>query len=161
MKFIKKAILLNIALLTLSCSNPTNSTTAKAESKHNATIKKVVKPQMPNPFKKLPRVNVKPNQKLSSPFKVKFNSLGIWKAFEGEVGKVDLVDSDGNQLATAILHSSDGKWMTSGPALFEATLKFKTKSSKSGKIIFSNDGGPGEGKESQPSSSIEIPVIFE
>ncbi len=129
---------------------------AAKDKKNTKSVKFVSKP-----FKKFPKVNVKPNQRLASPFNVELNSKGLWSASEGEVGMVTVVDSDGNKLGSAILSSTDGNWMTSGPAKFGSKLNFQLKSSKSGKLVFSSNAGPGDGAEAGKIELFEIPVIFE
>lgn len=146
----------------LSCQDSTNSIKAEqtnvvAPKKQNTKPVKFVS----KPFRKLPKVNVHPNQRLSSPFNVKLNSKGLWLASEGEIGRVTVVDSDGNKLGSAILSSVDGDWMTTGPANFRAKVNFDLKSSKSGKLVFSSNPGPGDGSEAGKIESFEIPVIFE
>jgi len=111
---------------------------------------------------KNPEVNVVPYQKITSPFEIKVDSKGIWIASEGELGIVTIVDENDNELGKdiAILTSVDGNWMTSGSALFKTTLTFDAKDSKSGKLIFYNNPGEGEGDEAGISKSFEIPVKF-
>ena len=111
---------------------------------------------------KNPEVNVVLNQKITSPLEIKVDSKGLWIASEGELGIVIIVDEDNNNLGTniAILTSVDGNWMTSGSALFKTILTFDAKDSKSGKLIFHNNPGEGEGDEAGVSKSFEIPVEF-
>lgn len=111
---------------------------------------------------KNPEVNVVLNQKITSPLEIKVDSKGLWIASEGELGIVIIVDEDNNNLGTniAILTSVDGNWMTSGSALFKTILTFDAKDSKSGKLIFHNNPGEGEGNEAGVSKSFEIPVKF-
>ena len=111
---------------------------------------------------KIPEVNVIPHQKITSPVEIKVDSKGHWFASEGELGIVTIVDEDNNNLGAniAILTSVDGNWMTSGSALFKTILTFDAKDSKSGKLIFHNNPGEGEGNEAGVSKSFEIPVKF-
>ena len=166
MKFNKTLFYLCFTCFIYSCTTD-GSHTADQNVDSTKPAKKVSKKEtltktfVPKHLKKLPIVNVKPNQRVKSPFKVTFNSRGLWHAYEGEVGFVKAIDSDGNELGSAILHSTDGKWMTDGPAKFDSELKFKIKSSKSGKLVFSSNAGPGDGVEAGKSYSFEIPVLFE
>jgi len=111
---------------------------------------------------KNPKVNIIPHQKIISPLDIKVDSKGLWFASEGELGIVTIVDEENNELGTniAILTSVDGNWMTSGSVLFKTILTFDAKDSKSGKLIFHNNPGEGEGDEAGVSKSFEIPVEF-
>jgi len=111
---------------------------------------------------KNPEVNVIPYQKITSPLDIKVDSKGLWFASEGELGIVTIVDEENNELGTniAILTSVDGNWMISGSALFKTTLRFESKEAKSGKLIFHNNPGEGDGDEAGVSKSFEIPVKF-
>ncbi|MEE9349293.1 MAG: hypothetical protein V3U80_04540 [Flavobacteriaceae bacterium] len=107
--------------------------------------------------KKYPSVNIKANQKITSPLKIKVNSLGIWSAFEGEIGTVRLYGAANKQLGNVgILHVSDGvDWMVEGNVPFDATITFEAGKSSKGKLVFDNNN-PGEGDD----KSFEIPVQF-
>ena len=111
---------------------------------------------------KNPEVNVIPHQKITSLLEIKVDSKGLWFASEGELGIITIVDEENNELGTniAILTSVDGNWMISGSALFKTTLRFESKEAKSGKLIFHNNPGEGDGDEAGVSKSFEIPVKF-
>jgi len=111
---------------------------------------------------KYPEISVIPNQKITSPLDIEVDSKGLWFASEGELGIVTIVDEENNELGTniAILTSVDGNWMISGSALFKTTLIFDSKEAKSGKLIFHNNPGGGDGDEAGVSKSFEILVKF-
>jgi len=111
---------------------------------------------------KYPEISVIPNQKITSPLDIEVDSKGLWFASEGELGIVTIVDEENNELGTniAILTSVDGNWMISGSVLFKTTLIFDSKEAKSGKLIFHNNPGGGDGDEAGVSKSFEIPVKF-
>ena len=108
-----------------------------------------------------PSINIKPNQTITSPYKVKINSRGIWHASEGELGIINVVDDYGNMLGpNAIMMTTNNNWMKNGPAKFSTVLKFKAKTLKTGKIVIYNDPGPGDGEEAGELIRFEIPVKF-
>jgi len=111
---------------------------------------------------KYPEISLIPNQKITSPLDIEVDSKGLWFASEGELGIVTIVDEENNELGTniAILTSVDGNWMISGSVLFKTTLIFDSKEAKSGKLIFHNNPGGGDGDEAGVSKSFEIPVKF-
>ena len=115
-------------------------------------------------IRKRPTANIVPNQKITSPLKLKINSQGVWFASEGELGTVEIVDINGNTLnkkgSWGILSSVDGNWMHSNPAFFETSIAFDPKGAKKGKLIIHNNPGPGEGKEAGVLYSLVIPVRF-
>ncbi len=116
---------------------------------------------------RLPRVNIIPDQKVSSPLIIEFSSLGIWKAFEGEVGTVQLVDDRGKLLNKAvdiksqygILSASDDNWMTDGDAKFKTRIYFDAGTATAGKLIFRSRAG-GEDDRPDPVMEFEVPVRF-
>jgi hypothetical protein len=84
-----------------------------------------------------------PNAEVSSPFVIKgIANLDGWNGFEGQVGIVDLLDSDGNGLGYAILTATTD-WM-SPPVNFEATLNFATSNSGPGTLVFHNENASGD-----------------
>jgi len=110
----KIAILLITSLLFLGCQTAT------------------IKPSTPS-------VNIKQNQKISSPLLIEFKSNSVWFAHEGKLGTATLIDSDNNKLGVAILSVTDGNWMSEDPLTSNVTLNFKTKNSTSAKLIFRNN----------------------
>lgn len=107
----------------------------------------------------LPTVNIKSNETVSSPLYVQLNSQGLWMGYEGEVGWVKLVDEAGNELASGIL-KAEGEWMKSGPVMYGTNLEFDATGHSSGRLIFQQNAGPGEGDEAGPSESFEVAVKF-
>jgi len=115
-------------------------------------------------IKKHPTINIKKGEKITSPLTIKINSQGVWSAFEGELGTVEIVDEENRVLNQkddwGILFTSDGNWMHSKPAYFETTVKFDPKGAKKGKIIIYNNSGEGEGEEAGSSYQFEVAIRF-
>jgi len=106
-----------------------------------------------------PTVNIQANNKITSPQVIEVNSEGVWHAYEGELGTVQLIDNNGTELTLGIL-SAKGEWMKSGPVMFSTELTFDSKKAKKGKLIIHNNPGDGDGDEAGTPISFEIPVIF-
>jgi hypothetical protein len=106
-----------------------------------------------------PTVNVKSDQEISSPLIIKVNSQGVWRAGEGELGRIELIDAEGNILAEEFL-TADEEWMRNGPVMFSTDLIFDAKNSKSGKLVIHNNPSDGDGREARKKISFEIPVTF-
>ena len=107
----------------------------------------------------LPTINIKDNDKLTSPAVIKVNSQGIWFANEGSLGYIQLLDDQGNEIATTFL-STNENWMKEGPVNFSANLIFDAKGSKVGMLVIHNDPGSGDGDEAGEKISFTIPVTF-
>jgi len=154
----KKQVLISKTILTIGFIISIFLFNSCSKSKNEFSIDKVESVQNT----KNPEVNVIPNQEITSPFEIKVDSKGIWIASEGELGIVTIVDENNIELGTniAILTSVDGNWMTSGSALFKTTLIFEANEARSGKLIFHNNPGEGDGDEAGVSKSFEIPVKF-
>jgi len=86
-----------------------------------------------------PTVNIKQNQKISSPLLIEFKSNSAWIAHEGELGSVTLIDAHNNNLGVAILSVTDGNWMSKDPLTSKVTLTFNIKSTTSAKLVFRNN----------------------
>lgn len=114
--------------------------------------------------RKHPSINIKPNQKITSPLKIIVNSRAVWFASEGELGNIQIVDNQGNVLNEkddyGILGCDEDNWMTDKPVNFSTILKFDPKGAKEGKIIVYSDPGEGDGEEAGVMYSFEIPVRF-
>ena len=106
-----------------------------------------------------PTVSINPYDVVSSPLLVEVNSMGIWHAFEGALGYVELIDTEGTALAMGFLTTKE-EWMTSGPVMFQTTLEFDTKGAESGILIVHNNPGGGSGDEAGEEISFELPVRF-
>ena len=113
--------------------------------------------------KRYPTINIKEHQKITSPWVIEGNSQGVWLASEGEFGTVEVVDEHGQVLNLkneyGIL-TAVGEWMTTKPVDFKTIIKFNSKGAKSGKLIFYNNPGEGDGDEAGTSESFEIAVKF-
>ena len=120
-----------------------------AKKEKATTTKKTVHLQQPE-------VNIAKNQKITSPLYVEVHSKGFWLASEGELGTVTLVDSNNKTLASGILTSKDGNWMTSGDAIFTSTIPFSVNGKTSGKLIFKNRLV----RKNDVEKTIEIPIQF-
>lgn len=84
----------------------------------------------------------KPSDAISSPFKITGVVRGSgWSGFEGQVGTVKLLDSDGKELATGILKATT-EWTTL-PTNFETNLTFTAVSGTSGTLVFKNENPSG------------------
>src|SRR3989344_7179215 len=83
-----------------------------------------------------------PNEFISSPLRIEgiVNGNG-WTGFEGQVGTVRLLDSDGNQLSLGIL-TAITEWTTL-PTSFETELSF-TPGIGFGTLVFHNENASGE-----------------
>ena len=55
----------------------------------------------PNP--QVPKVNIEPHNIIKSPVEVIVNPMGVWAAFEGEIGDVQLFNANGKRLAIGAL----------------------------------------------------------
>jgi uncharacterized protein YrzB (UPF0473 family) len=111
-----------------------------------------------NPLR--PTVSINPHDVVKSPLHLSVNSMGVWHAHEGELGHVQLIDQQGNELATGILSTSED-WMKSGSILFQTVLEFNSKENKRGYLTIHNYSGVGDGSEAGEKLSFKIPVRFE
>ncbi|MBI1866359.1 MAG: GerMN domain-containing protein [Candidatus Staskawiczbacteria bacterium] len=78
------------------------------------------------------------DEEVSSPLEIKgtVNGLG-WIGFEGQVGTVKLLDSEGKELAATYLKATTD-WMQ--PSVrFETTLDFISLNAGEGKLVFNNE----------------------
>ena len=85
--------------------------------------------------------------------------MGVWHASEGELGIIQLLDANGEELAYGIMSTKED-WMKSGPVQFETTLVFDAKKSEKGTLIIHNNPGDGSGDEAGELHQFEIPVRF-
>jgi hypothetical protein len=101
-------------------------------------------------------LNPMPGQVVSSPLTVigSVNGNG-WTGFEGQVGTVKLVDSNGKELATGIL-TADGDWMVL-PTNFKTTLSFGTPDTEGGSLIFKNENASGDPEREK---TYTLPIKF-
>lgn len=83
------------------------------------------------------------NDTVSSPLKITGSVNGDgWTGFEGQVGTVRLLDSNGNQLALGIL-TATADWVKL-PTPFETTLWFDYPTDGTGTLVFKNENASGE-----------------
>ncbi len=111
-----------------------------------------------NPLR--PTVSINPHDVIKSPLHLSVNSMGVWHAHEGELGHVQLIDQQGNELATGILSTSED-WMKSGSIIFQTVLEFNPEKYKKGYLTIHNNPGDGDGSEAGEKLSFKIPVRFE
>lgn len=99
--------------------------------------------------------SLKKNQEISSPFEITgyVNGNG-WIGFEGQVGIVELLDSNNQELALALLLATDD-WMTSSPINFIASLEFVSENDQNGTLVFSNENPSGLPENSR---TFSVPV---
>jgi hypothetical protein len=89
------------------------------------------------------KINLRDNQEISSPLEITGMVSGNgWIGFEGQVGTVKLLNSNGEQLALGIL-TAQGDWMTSLPINFKTTLNFATPKTENGTLVFRNENPSG------------------
>ena len=111
-----------------------------------------------NPLR--PTVSINPHEVVKSPLHLSVNSMGVWHAHEGELGHVQLIEHQGNELATGILSTSED-WMKSGSILFQTVLEFNPEKYKKGYLTINNNPGDGDGSEAGEKISFKITVRFE
>jgi len=111
-----------------------------------------------NPLR--PTVSINPHEVVKSTLHLSVNSMGVWHAHEGELGHVQLIDQQGNELATGILSTSED-WMKSGSILFQTVLEFNPEKYKKGYLTIHNNPGDGDCSEAGEKLSFKIPVRFE
>ena len=94
---------------------------------------------------------------VSSPLKItgRVNGNG-WTGFEGQVGTVRLLDSNGNQLALGILTATTD-WMAL-PTNFETDLYFDYPGDGQGQLVFYNENASGE---PQRDKTFTLPVVLQ
>lgn len=80
------------------------------------------------PKPQLPKVNVSPQEIITSPIEIIVNPMGVWGAFEGELEGVRLFDGNGKDLVRGIL-------LRSGPIVFTTTLEFGPRDSAHGLLV--------------------------
>jgi hypothetical protein len=84
-------------------------------------------------------ISPKANEEISSPVKITGIVSGNgWGGFEGQVGTVRLLDSNGKQLGQTAILQAKTDWMTS-PVIFEANLDFISPVSQNGSLVFRNE----------------------
>ena len=104
----------------------------------------------PNP--QVPMVNIEPHDIINSPVEVIVNPMGVWAAFEGENGDVQLFNANGKRLAIGAL-------VRSGSVVFAKTLKFDANESCKGLLVIRHQP-EGDLIEEQKIVTLKIPVRF-
>jgi hypothetical protein len=97
----------------------------------------------PTPTSGITVLSPKPNQEVSSPFKITgmVNGDG-WTGFEGQVGTVQMLDYKGNVIGQTYLPATS-EW-TSLPTNFEATINFAPNSAGPVVLLFKNENASGD-----------------
>lgn len=54
-----------------------------------------------------PTISVIPYDVITSPLTININSMGVWSAHEGELGIIQLIDSDGKELGYGIMSATE------------------------------------------------------
>lgn len=147
-----KMILFTMLAAVLSCKEK-----PAQEHKNLKEVKSLSNKQVETTI--LPTVNIKDNDKLLSPAVIKVNSQGVWFANEGSLGYIQLLDDQGNEIATNFLTTNEN-WMKEGSVNFSANLIFDDKGSKVGMLVIHNDPGSGDGDEAGEKITFTIPVTF-
>ena len=106
-----------------------------------------------------PTVSINPHEVINFPLHIKINSMGVWRAYEGELGLVKLYNSEGQQLAWGIMSATE-EWMRPGPVMFQTSLQFNPGDSEKGTLVIHNNPGGGSGDEAGEEVSFKIPVRF-
>lgn len=101
-----------------------------------------------------PTVNIKPNQIIQSPLDIQVNSEGEWGGFEGELGTVELFDTQSTRLGLCVLSTTEN-WMVKGPVHYNCILEFDDSSTSTGKLVFRNNNPTGMVEHDK---SFEIPI---
>lgn len=147
-----KMILFTMLVTVLSCKEK-----SAQEYKNLKEVKSLSIKQVETAI--LPTVNIKDNDKLTSPALIKVNSQGVWLANEGSLGYIQLLEDQGNEIATNFLTTNEN-WMKEGSVNFSANLIFDAKGSKVGSLVIHNDPGSGDGDEDGEKITFTIPVTF-
>lgn len=106
-----------------------------------------------------PTISVNPYDVITSPLTININSMGVWSAHEGELGIIQLIDSDGKEMAYGIMSATE-EWMKSGPVQFKTTIVFDAKEVEKGTLIIHNNQGDRSGDEAGESHQFEVPIRF-
>tara|TARA_Y200000002_G_scaffold216785_1_gene178864 strand:+ start:208 stop:591 length:384 start_codon:yes stop_codon:yes gene_type:complete len=105
-----------------------------------------------SPKPQLSTVNIEPQDIINSPVEIIFNPMGMWGAFEGQIGDVQLFNANGKRLAIGAL-------VRSGPVVFAKTLKFDANESCKGLLVIRHQP-EGDLIEEQKIVTLKIPVRF-
>ena len=105
-----------------------------------------------SPKPQLPTVNIEPQDIINSPVEIIVNPMGVWGAFEGQIGDVQLFNANGKRLATGAL-------IRSGTVVFANTLKFDAEDSCEGLLVIRHKP-EGDFIKEHKIVTLEIPVRF-
>ena len=104
----------------------------------------------PNP--QVPKVNIEPHDIINSLVEIIVNPMGVWGAYEGQIGDVQLFNANGKRLAIGAL-------IRSGPVVFANTLKFDAEDSCEGLLVIRHEP-EGDFIEEHKIVTLEVPVRF-
>ncbi|MFA5072137.1 MAG: hypothetical protein WC511_07360, partial [Candidatus Pacearchaeota archaeon] len=103
--------------------------------------------------------NIKEGQLIESPLIIIGTvTQGKWAGFEGQMGRVELVESDGTILGTALLMATSD--FMKFPATFEANLNFFSPKENEAFLVFYNDNPSGL-PENSDMMSVPVKVFQE
>ncbi len=105
-----------------------------------------------SPKPQLSTVNIEPQDIINSPVEIIVNRMGVWGAFQGQIGDVQLFNANGKRLAIDALTRS-------GPMVFTNTLKFDTEDSCEGLLVIPHEP-EGDFIKEHKLVTLEIPVRF-
>ena len=101
-----------------------------------------------------PSVSINAYDVVTSPLEVQVNSMGVWHASEGELGRIEDIDRQGKLLCMGFLTTTED-WMKEGPVLFKTLLEFDPKHAEEGTLIIYNNPGDGSGEEARNHSNLK------
>lgn len=104
-----------------------------------------------------PSINIASNQLLTSPIKIKVNSEGKWGGFEGELGTIELFDSNKKTIGSCILSTTEN-WMVTGPVNYTCDLNYTSETGGNGSLFIKNNNPTGKVEYDK---SFVIPVRYE
>ena len=105
-----------------------------------------------SPKPQLPTVNIEPHDIINSLVEIIVNPMGVWGAYEGQIGDVQLFNANGKRLAI-------GPLVRSGPVVFAKTLKFDANDSCKGLLVIRHQP-EGDFIEEQKIVTLKIPMRF-
>lgn len=98
------------------------------------------------------KLQLEPQDIINSPVEIIVNPVGVWGAFEGKIGDVQLFNANGKRLATGAL-------IRSVPVVFANTLKFDEEDSCEGLLVIRHEP-EGDFIEERKIVTLEVPVRF-
>jgi len=103
-----------------------------------------------------PTINIRQNQTVETGTNIIVNSQGKWFGFEAELGTVELLNNQGQQLGLCILSTTEN-WMVQGPVNYNCTLEYNSSDGGTGKLVVKNNNPSGEVEHDK---AFEIPISY-